>query len=444
MQKKRPILLVILFYLAVGSLYAIQTPAWQAPDEPAHYNYVRQLADGIFPVMQMGDYDQIYLETIVGSHFDSAYDPALLTYEDWQPPLYYLLQTPVYMISDGSLLAMRLFSVLLGAGTLFLAYLIGREVVDEWVGLTTAVFVAFLPQHLAIMGSVNNDALAELLIGLTLYCLLKLVREKTNGRWALGVGLFLGLGFLTKGTNYLMAPVVVLGLGVAYWQAQTELKWIGLRIFPLALGLGGIWWGRNIALYGGFDILGKAVHDSVVVGQPRTSELVADVGLWGAVSRFVQTSFNSFWGQFGWMAIPFPRWVYLPLALFTLLVLVGLGVRLFSQLRTIEWTSLRAYVFEDTTAVQTLILTLLVGGALALLVLYNLTFIQHQGRYLFPALIPIGVGVSVGTAVYLRPLPLPKWVQPVALAFLLIGLNLFALIRVIVPYFVWVGVLPPS
>ncbi|MDI6834774.1 MAG: MarR family winged helix-turn-helix transcriptional regulator, partial [Rhizobiaceae bacterium] len=31
-------------YLALASLYAIRTPAWQAPDEPAHYNYIRQIA----------------------------------------------------------------------------------------------------------------------------------------------------------------------------------------------------------------------------------------------------------------------------------------------------------------------------------------------------------------------------------------------------------------
>jgi hypothetical protein len=27
---------------------------------------------------------------------------------------------------------------------------------------------------------------------------------------------------------------------------------------------------------------------------------------------------------------------------------------------------------------------------------YNLTFVQHQGRYLFPALIPIGLAFAIG------------------------------------------------
>jgi hypothetical protein len=40
----------------------------------------------------------------------------------------------------------------------------------------------------------------------------------------------------------------------------------------------------------------------------------------------------------------------------------------------------------------TLLFFLTVGGYLY----YNLTFVQHQGRYLFPALIPIGLAFSIG------------------------------------------------
>ena len=37
--------LILLVYLAIGVLYAVNTPAWQAPDEPAHYNYIKHLAE---------------------------------------------------------------------------------------------------------------------------------------------------------------------------------------------------------------------------------------------------------------------------------------------------------------------------------------------------------------------------------------------------------------
>ncbi len=129
MQRHLPLLAIVLAYLAVGTLFAVLTPAWQAPDEPAHFNVVRQLAAGDFPVMEPGDYDQAYLTKVVfESAFAPQYDLTIIEYEDWQPPLYYLLQTPVFWLSGGSLTALRLFSVLLGAGVVVVVgWLFGRR-----------------------------------------------------------------------------------------------------------------------------------------------------------------------------------------------------------------------------------------------------------------------------------------------------------------------------
>ena len=124
MRARRIILLVILaLYVILGMLYAVRTPAWQAPDEPAHYNYVRFIAaTGGFPVLQMGDYPHGYMEEIKGRKFppDLSIDP--IRYEFHQPPLYYVLLTPIYAVVRGALLPLRLASVLLGLGVVLLAY----------------------------------------------------------------------------------------------------------------------------------------------------------------------------------------------------------------------------------------------------------------------------------------------------------------------------------
>jgi hypothetical protein len=59
------------------------------------------------PVIEEDDYDEAYRSRIVSEGFpaDLSIDP--LTYEDWQPPLYYLLLTPVYRLNGGSLVALR-------------------------------------------------------------------------------------------------------------------------------------------------------------------------------------------------------------------------------------------------------------------------------------------------------------------------------------------------
>ena len=35
---------ILVCYFVLGGLFAVLIPPWQVPDEPAHYNYVRQLA----------------------------------------------------------------------------------------------------------------------------------------------------------------------------------------------------------------------------------------------------------------------------------------------------------------------------------------------------------------------------------------------------------------
>lgn len=476
MHKFYPMLVIVTIYVLVGALYARQTPAWQAPDEPAHYNYVRQLADGRLPVMALGDYDEAYRHEVISARFDPRYDLSTITYEDWQPPLYYLLQTPVYWLTGGSLFAMRLVSVLLGAGVVILAYGAARLLFPRqpWVAWTTAVFVAFLPQHVAIMASVNNDALAELLIAAIANLLLRWASlPGAQPRQLLAMGTLLGLGFLTKGTVYLMAPVVGAALVWRYGRQWRAFIRHGMQLFGPALLLGALWWGRNMAVYGGLDFMGKVRHDAVVIGQIRTAEWVTLYGVMGTMQRFGQTTFNSFWGQFGWMALPLlnPPWLYPLLWLLVGTAVLGLMLTPFvwsqgkrsvhARLAPPKGTASEGAASEGATSegatseglvpsphqvstshLQIFLLLLLFLLTVGLHVGYNLTFVQHQGRYLFPALLPISLGLAIGweTVIWLliRPwLPRFAWLfymLPVGLGLGLVGLDVYALYRVIIPH----------
>ncbi len=425
-KKHLPIVLILVVYLIVGSLFAIYTPDWQSPDEPAHYNYIRQLADGRLPVMTAADYDESYRDEIVSAGFAPEYNVSLLTYEDWQPPLYYLILTPIYWLSGGSLLALRLASLLIGGVVVWLGYTIAQQLLPDkpWFAWTTAVFIAFLPQHLSILASVNNDALAELLIAAILLVLIHNSQFTIHN--SLLSGILLGLGFLTKGTVYPLTAVIALAL---LWQLRgdwSQLVKKGTAVFLPAFLLGALWWGRNVVVYGGLDILGKQTHDAVVVGQIRTADWVAQYGLVEVVQRFIATTFNSFWGQFGWMALPMmnPGWLYPLLWLFTAVVLAGLVLTLVSSRRSLIIT------LQSSILLATFLL------ALGVHIGYNFTFVQHQGRYLFPAIVPIGLGVAMGLGFWLRPfrrLPFLPNLLPLGLGVSLVSLDLFALFRVIVP-----------
>ena len=438
--------LLLLAYLVLGVLFAVRTPPWQAPDEPAHVNYVRQLVEGDWPVIAPGDWDQAYLSQIVGAEFAPAYPVDGITYEDWQPPLYYLLQAPIYALTGGSLTAMRLLSVALGAGVVALAYMVGRAVFGRAApALAVAAFVAFLPQHLAILGSVNNDALSELIIAAILALLVTRWPDappaagRAERRRLLALGLLLGAGFLTKGQAYLMAPVVGLFLLVRYWprpgrspRSVTSIVSPLLWVFAPALLMGAVVWGRNAAVYGGLDVLARAAHDEVVVGQPRTAEWLAQYGLAGTLGRFARTTFVSFWGQFGWMAAPLPGWMVAGLLGLTGVAALGLILAWLGVGRTgVGPRPPNAQPHRQQAWVLGLTFLLTLGLHMA----YNLTFVQHQGRYLYPALIPIAVGFVVGLGYWLRPLARrwawAEWLLPVGVAGVLIGISLFALWRIL-------------
>jgi 4-amino-4-deoxy-L-arabinose transferase-like glycosyltransferase len=397
---------ILSIYLTAGLLYATLTPPWQAPDEPAHYNYIQYLVtQRSFPELTAGCYDQDYLNRLTTLRFPPELSIQPVCYEFHQPPLYYLLLTPVYGLNNGALPSLRLVSVLMGAGVVLLAFGIATTIFPNKAVITlgTMAFVAFVPMHVAILSSVNNDALAELMLALLLLLITRriMVTPKAGFKADLMLGLGLGLGLITKTTVYIALPVAA----VALWLAETPTRWGNIaRRLPVVYGLALLialpWYVRNAAMYGPFDILGLGRHDEVVVGQLRTAEALAQVGGAALLGDFVTTTFRSFWGQFGWMAVPMDNRTYLFLALLSAVAAAGLmalWVTAPSPGASIPLTALQKRAL--------MLMALAIGLMLLAYTGYNLTFKQFQGRYLFPGLIPLGLFFSLGLYEALQP----KW-----------------------------------
>lgn len=228
-RQRRTILLLIILaaYLALGVLYALKTPPWETPDEPAHFNYVRHLAEeGGLPTLQPGDYDAVYLEQIKAARFPPSLSIDSLRYEFHQPPLYYVLAAPLYLAarSPGPLPALyllRLFSVALGLVVLGLSYAILSEI---WPKEPLVIFgalglMATVPMHIAMTAAVNNDTLAEaMLAGLTWIALRRATGRMRDRAFVIGGGaavrgraghqdddLFAGRGCAAGGRDFLPA-----------------------------------------------------------------------------------------------------------------------------------------------------------------------------------------------------------------------------------------------
>jgi len=420
---------IIVAYTTIGILYAALTPTWQVPDEPAHYNYVRALAEGRgLPIIEFGDYDQAYLGRLTTEKFPPELPTESLEYEDHQPPLYYLLATPVYLLFDGAVMPLRLISVALGALLLLVAFGTVRAIFParHSLALMTTAFVAFIPQHVAMTAGVENDTLAELVVGSTLWALVVYVGGGHERPWP--VGLLLAVALLTKTTAYFVVGVAVVAVVLRWRQerrtwgwAMGQLAWMSVP----ALLLSAPWFIRNGFTYGWHDPLGWARHNMVVEGQPRSSDWLALYGWGGLLSRLTRTTFQSFWGQFGWMGVVLPARIYQALAALSALLVAGFLWWLFDRHRPRLAPPQRAGL---------LLLFISCSLTLFLFLGYNLTFVQHQGRYLFPALIPIGMATALGLSRLARVLPrrMRAWAIVVLFAGLAV-LDVYCLSKFIIP-----------
>lgn len=395
MRDRYLLLLIVLAYLVLAGLFAVRVPAWQAPDEPAHYNYIAQLADGELPVIRAGDWDSPALESYKAAQWQGVTDEQIsaIRYENHQPPLYYALSVPVFTLTDGHLIALRLFSALWGVVVIVCAYALTVAVFPSrsWLAVAVAGFVAFQPMHIHILASVNNDALSwAITAGGLLAAVLYVQGDKRITPVLLG--LIVGVGLITKASTYFLAGVMGIAILMRWWdegerQFADLVKQTAWFLLP-ALGLGTVWWGRNLAVYGVPDFLGLRAHDAIVIGQPRTAERIALLGFGGYVGEFARVTFQSFWGQFGWMAVPLKDSWYAVILGVSGIALLGYAVN--NPLRL-----LRSHLPHARGKSLFLLAVALILGILAYLY-YNTEFQQYQARYMFPVLILFGMVIMMG------------------------------------------------
>lgn len=426
------LMLIVAGYLIAATLFAVVTPDWQNPDEPAHYNNIVHIAEGRgLPVLRHGDYDQDYLSALVSGRFPPHLSIAPLRYEAYQPPLYYLVAAPIFLLSGGDLLILRLFNILLGAVSLALLYACLETVFPAKTLLTVGAvaFAAFLPMHVAMSASVNNDGLAELLLLAAMLTLLRwmkwrfhrasaaLLTSSSSLEWQnlLLLGVLLGLGMATKIYAYLAMPLIAGMVLFTVWLAPSAhldrpsmcftkrsfvqgwkaVLWVIVPALLMVVPL----WIRNIALYGPADPLGLQMHDAVVIGQPTTAEWIEREGWVNYIERGLDFTFRSFWGVFGWMGVFMDTRVYILLLVFTGALMLGLLWALVRFICGRPEADMDRYQFWVLGFFAVMILAVLAG-----FVGYNLKFVQHQGRYLFWGLLPISAFVALAWRELMQPL----------------------------------------
>jgi len=415
-QNPSKVLGIILgIYVVLGALYAVLTPSWQVSDEPAHYNYVRHVAEtGRLPILRIGELDVEYLKDLRTWGFPPNLSIDELQYESHQPPLYYLLAAGVYRVllalGVSMPLGLRLFSLLLGAAAILVGYKLVMAIFpnDSLPALGTAAFAATLPMHLAISASVDNGALVRLILNLAVWLLVVIGQAGWDIRRSLMLGALWGLGVLSGFPAHVIPGLALVALVWDLVRSRRERRpaspWRSLGyaavVVATALVIALPWLWHNVRAYGPTDPLGINRHAQVVAALARASERPASEG-WFAWLRDISTiGFQSFWGEFGWMSVPLSPGIYKVLGLTSLLVVIHLA------LHVLDITRGRVPVAPEAPRALAL---LALWAFLALLgyVWLNLVVPFPQGRHLFPAMVVWGLGCTLGLRKLFQSSPLP-------------------------------------
>jgi 4-amino-4-deoxy-L-arabinose transferase-like glycosyltransferase len=343
MLMRRPIYLLLIAYLALGIVYGMITPLFEAPDEQWHYAFVQYVATGHgLPVQaqpvqhlarQEGSQPPLYYVLAAAATFwiDTSDYPALV----WENPHYgYNVpgvvndnknlfvhtaqeQFPFHNTSLAMHLA-RLLSLAMGAVAVYFTYRLTRllfsaqNVRRESIARAAAAMVACTPQFLFISSAVSNDSTIVALSALTLFLLVRALRQTPTRREAFWIGAVCGLGALAKVSGLALLPLALAVIAYAHRQNARELFWQSALAAAGCALVAGWWYARNVILYG--EVTGTA--RMLDIFGARANPLTFDQ--WRAQLYEV---FETFWVGFGWGNIRAPEWVY---ALWGLLLGAGM------------------------------------------------------------------------------------------------------------------------
>jgi hypothetical protein len=344
-----------------AACWSIVTPPFQVPDEPAHFAYVKQLAEtGHLPssnlelssgeefsalvalrfyrvqfqpqhhtIASHAEQNQLQHDLVVASQ-NSAPGSADAGVAKSQPPLYYALQAiPYTLAQSGTLLdrlqLMRLLSALMAGLTAMFVFLFIREALPgvRWAWTVGALAVALAPLLGFISGAVNPDAMLFAVSAATFYCLARAFRRGLSTGGAVAIGLVTAIGLMTKLNFIGLVPgiiigVIVLSIRAARVQGRSAYRLLAIAI---AIAFSPVLPYAAVNALSGHPTLGLL---STAIGSLHGSVLAEVNYIWqfylprlpGTVNDFPglfttrQLWFDRYVGLYGWLDTTFPGWVY--------------------------------------------------------------------------------------------------------------------------------------
>ncbi len=393
--------------------WSLVVPIFEAPDEPHHWLYAQYVHDHQrlpYYDSQLVEGNQAPLYYLLISPFSGKTvrreARAWITSGKFQFPCQprFFRDCPSDLKNFWPIRWARFVTAALSLLTVLFTYWAGYEATGRpYTGFLAGALVAFLPEFTFRGTNVSNDAMVATTSAAAIYGLLLLVRRGFSWKRGLFVSLAVALAFLSKISAIIFLPVLA-GVLLSE-QGSWLIKVKRLAVMLLVPVCAAPWLIRNQLLYG--DVLAnKAMLTaaSILVDKKTISSPYF-------LNPFPRMLAESFVGVFGWMNVYLPVWIYIALAMLSLIAILGFFRAVFAQ------------TIDRRVACVLVSLPLL---AVASVVQLNLTFTQPQGRYLFPALSTFMLLLAVG----LEALPWWRRNWTLGTVALMIGINFYALLAV--------------
>ncbi len=404
----------MLFVLLRSILWASVQPAFFAPDEDYHWNYINYLVvKHTVPSLDKGEYSAELYATQVLTGENQYFSGPRTKYNGHphqtlgqlsaahysrtpappkprpvlHPPAYYLPAAVIdkllwNTVSVTRLTAMRWYSAALGALTVYFAYLLGAAILSrEWQRLAAAALVSLQTIMAFSASTLTNDVgVAACLTAALAWCAWML-RSPPSRRQGIGLGLLFSIAIMIKATMWSLAIIIAVTL-LLQWRtfpdARRQLKETLAWIVAIPLVLTGWWY--VLLLINTHSLLGErgsltAAHGpgpGIAHAPAIAWEWLTDIypGYWFDYNNFeVRIHDIWFWAPIAGMVVTAAGFV---------LLCFRRGKRLFWP----EDTEMRAVLILVLTA---LVLLLPPWGLDTLRGVRGLPFVTAQARFLAPA-----------------------------------------------------------
>jgi 4-amino-4-deoxy-L-arabinose transferase-like glycosyltransferase len=237
---------IAVMFFAVTTI--IHYPLWSPVDEGAHFDNIVYIAEhGSYPVLgkALASEQELAIgrgvypkRTTINPRTDGL---AGLSYEAFQPPLYYYLATPLFFLSGNyhtKAIILRFFGLFLLAVSIALFARLSRHVLKErWLlGLAGGLLIYLMPGVIVRMVTISDINLALPLASL-IVTELWIAWERRSSVRLLLCGFLVGCGVLTDLYLAELIPVFVLVAATVLWQNRRARDLLSALAGTVIVGL---------------------------------------------------------------------------------------------------------------------------------------------------------------------------------------------------------------